>query len=339
MKQQLITGLLAVLGAGTAGHEAPAKPAELAASVGETTISMRDLEEAAAPRLVALRAQESEIKEKVLDDLIAKQALSIEAAQRKISVEKLLEAEVLEKQKKATPEEVGAAYEASRERYQGLSEADALKRVEAQMDAQRKLARRAEFVGELRKKYSVKIVLQTPRLTIPVRDAALKGNKSAPIQIVEFSDFQCPACSQALPTLRDIQKKYGDQVAMGFRHFPLGIHKDARNAALAAECALEAGKFWPMHEVLFKNQNDLSLDGLKSYAKELGLDESSFSDCLSSAKHASIVDGDLQDGSTYGVRGTPTLFVNGRMVTNRGREAISALIDRELARTAEAKAQ
>jgi len=74
-------------------------------------------------------------------------------------------------------------------------------------------------------------------------------------------------------------------------------------------------------------------------AKELGLDESSFSDCLSSAKHASIVDGDLQDGSTYGVRGTPTLFVNGRMVTNRGREAISALIDRELARTAEAKAQ
>ena len=116
-------------------------------------------------------------------------------------------------------------------------------------------------------------------------DDPYKGGVDARVVIVELSDFQCPYCYQAFPVVGELISTYGDQIKFIFRDFPdSGRHPQAQKAAEAGECAQEQGKFWEMHDKMFINQDDLSLTALKRYAEEIGLDTSSFSDCLDNGK-------------------------------------------------------
>lgn len=147
---------------------------------------------------------------------------------------------------------------------------------------------------------------------VPIGDAPNKGTKNAPITIVMFQDFQCPFSKRSQSTLEQLMTAYPNQVKLGFKHFPLGFHK---NAAIAAEAAMAAGaqgKFWEMHDKIFANQKQINLDNLKSYAKDLNLDMNKFNDDLESHRFKKIVDEDIKKGKEVGVRGTPTFFINGR---------------------------
>jgi len=152
------------------------------------------------------------------------------------------------------------------------------------------------------------------RLQVSADDDPVKGSKDAPVTIIEFSDFQCPYCGrfyqQTLPLIEENYIKTG-KVKIVYRDFPLSFHQYAQKAAEAAECAHEQGKFWEYHDKLFENQNALDVASLKQYASELGLDAQKFNDCLDSGKKASEVQKDFNDGSMYGVSGTPTFFING----------------------------
>ncbi len=142
----------------------------------------------------------------------------------------------------------------------------------------------------------------------------LLGNANASVTIIEFSDFECPYCGKFFTdSLPLITKNYIDtgKVKLYYRDFPLSFHADAEKAAEAAECAGEQNKFWQMHDKLFENQNALSVDNLKQYAKDIGLDSAAFNSCLDSGKTAPEVQKDLADGQSYGVSGTPTFFING----------------------------
>lgn len=164
-------------------------------------------------------------------------------------------------------------------------------------------------------------------------DSHITGNPEAPVTVVEFGDFECPACSTAEETAREIRRKYGSQIRFVFRQFPLtGIHREALKAAEASECAAEQGKFWEAVEKLYHGQSDLSEPALVRYASELGLDKDRFVACLASRSTTARVRRDVEDARALGLRATPTFFV-GRQVIEGPLELgqFARLIEQELA--------
>ena len=168
---------------------------------------------------------------------------------------------------------------------------------------------------------------------VDVAGAPTRGPANAPITIVEFSDFQCPFCSRGFQTLNEIEKKYQGKVKVVFKQNPLPFHNNAMPAAEASLVAAEQGKFWPMYDKLFQNQQKLDRDALDQYAKEIGLDMAKFKAEMDSHKFAAKVQADLKQGQSIGVTGTPTFVINGhKLVGAQPAEAFSQLIDAELAK-------
>jgi protein-disulfide isomerase/uncharacterized membrane protein/rhodanese-related sulfurtransferase len=164
-------------------------------------------------------------------------------------------------------------------------------------------------------------------------DSHITGNLQAPLALVEFGDFECPACGLSEEAARQVRAKYGERIRFVFRQFPLGkIHPPAEKAAEASECAGEQGKFWEAVEKLYTEQGDLSEDALKRYAAELGLDQNRFNQCLASGETAWRVNQDLADGRALGVRATPTYFIGQKRIESPLDFAtFSQLVEQELA--------
>jgi protein-disulfide isomerase len=160
----------------------------------------------------------------------------------------------------------------------------------------------------------------------------VEGSSNAKVTIVEYSDFQCPYCGSAQPTIKQVMDYYEGKIKLQFKHFPLSFHQYAEKAAEAAECAADQGKFWEMHDMMFSNSNALTVDNLKQYAKTIGLDTSTFNCCLDSGKKAAAVQADMQEGVAAGVTGTPAFFINGKLVSGaQPYEVFKAAIDSALA--------
>jgi len=167
-------------------------------------------------------------------------------------------------------------------------------------------------------------------------DSHITGNPTAPVTVVEFGDIQCPACSGAEATAREIRERYGNQIRFVFRQFPLPrIHIYAEKAAEATECAAAQGKFWEALERFYKGQADLSDEALLRYAFEVGLNVEQFRQCLSSGSMAARVQEDVEDGKALGVDRTPTFFIGPKMIAGAIRyPEFAQLIEQELARHA-----
>jgi protein-disulfide isomerase len=136
------------------------------------------------------------------------------------------------------------------------------------------------------------------------------------VTLVEFTDYQCPYCARHFRTTFDslIASNPG-QLRYVVRNFPVtSLHADAEKAAEAAECAFDQGKFWEYHSALFKRSPRLAPDTLKAIAMQLGMNMASFQDCVASGKKESVIRHDMDDARQYGVQGTPTFFINGRIV-------------------------
>jgi protein-disulfide isomerase len=157
------------------------------------------------------------------------------------------------------------------------------------------------------------------------------GPANAKVQVVEFSDFQCPYCSRAAGVVHQIKEKYGDRVRFTFRQFPLPMHPNARMASEAALAANSQGKFWEYHDRLFKNQSQLDRAGLEEQAKQTGLNMPAFKKSLDEHKYAATVDADVQLGEKVQVSGTPSMFINGERVANpTSFEAVAEMIESAL---------
>lgn len=145
----------------------------------------------------------------------------------------------------------------------------------------------------------------------------IRGDKNAPVVLVEYSDFECPYCVRHYPTMQAIFAKYGDKIAWVHRNFPLSFHAQSMPAALAAECSSEQGKFWEFADKLYGRLDSEEL-GDSMYTKiagELGLNTQQFSDCYTSGKYRSKIQAEQDAASAYGVDGTPATFVNGILVS------------------------
>jgi protein-disulfide isomerase len=169
------------------------------------------------------------------------------------------------------------------------------------------------------------------RHDIPVGDSPARGAPDAPITIVEFADFQCPFCARAEPVVAQVLGTYPEQVRVVFKHLPQSIHPQARGAALAAEAAREQGKFWEMHERLFRNPNALEREHLLAHARDLGLDMGRFTADLDSERIAARVDRDVAEAERVGAGLTPAFYLNGSRLRNWQWSTFHAAIERALA--------
>lgn len=151
------------------------------------------------------------------------------------------------------------------------------------------------------------------RLAVPVGERDhVRGPASAEVTLVEYGDFECPYTRRARPVVRRLSQEFGDRLLFVFRNFPLTrIHPHAENAAEAAEAAADQDQYWEMHDMLFDNQRALEDEDLRRYAERLSLDMARFGRELAEHAHAHRVNEDVRSGLKSGVRGTPTLFVDG----------------------------
>ncbi|MBI4700387.1 MAG: thioredoxin domain-containing protein [Deltaproteobacteria bacterium] len=150
--------------------------------------------------------------------------------------------------------------------------------------------------------------------TIDLEGSPVLGPADAPVTIVEWADFQCPACAGIAPLLEDLLRRFSGKVRLVFKHYPLYGHAFAEPAARAAFAAADQGKFWPMHALLFAAERGLAQPELEGYAQQLGLDLGRFRQAMGSAEAAARLARDRAQGDSLGVGATPTLFINGREV-------------------------
>ena len=172
-----------------------------------------------------------------------------------------------------------------------------------------------------------------PKFDVQAGNAPAKGPKNAPVTIVEWSDFQCPFCSRAQPTLQQILKEYPGKVRLVWKNQPLSFHPNAMPAAEAAMAAYEQGndKFWAMHDRFFERQDQLSPAYYEQVAREIGLDVPKWKAAVQSRGSQAAIQGDMIAGNAVGANGTPTFFINGRkLVGAMPFESFKAVIDAEL---------
>ncbi|MBR9699108.1 DsbA family protein [Candidatus Woesearchaeota archaeon] len=160
-------------------------------------------------------------------------------------------------------------------------------------------------------------IFKAPDYPDTITPKPIQGNPAAAVRLVEYADYQCPACGAAHPSVKRIVEEFKENVSYEFKHFPISsIHPYAQLAAEAAECANDQGKFVEYGDMLFSNQNRLGRTDLIKYAEALSLDIDSFKACLGSGKKGKIVSGEYRQGLAAGVSGTPTIFLNGKPIAS-----------------------
>jgi protein-disulfide isomerase len=271
-------------------------------------------------------------RRKALDAILGDHLLGREAASRGVSVEQLLAQEVPSRATPVSDAEIRQMYERSLPLPSGVTFDQMKPMATSYLQQQHLEDARVRFVGELRESAHATIRLETPRqpVVIAAVDPA-RGPASAPIQLVEFSDFECPYCRQLEPVLTRLRDKYGDRIRVVWKDFPLAIHSQARGAAEAARCAGDQGHFWEYHDLLFANQQALTADDLKRHAGTLKLDLDQFAVCIERGMHRADVTVDLEEGTRQGIDATPTVFINGRPVVGaQPFDAYEKVIEEEL---------
>ena len=314
---------------------------DVVAKVGATSITLAQVDEKALEQPVAnfgsLKLSQAlyEARRQAIDELVANALLDVEAKQRGVERAALVEKEISDKVAPVGDAEVASWYQANQARVQGAPLEQVRAPIRAYLIQERMAVAREQFLDTLKAKTPVVISLEPPRLAVSAAKGAAKGLPNAPIEMIEFSDFQCPFCQRAHATVEQVLATYGDRIRFVYRHYPVQGHAAAKPAAEASECAKEQGKFWPFHDRLFANTSKLSDADLKAHAAAVGVDTATFNACFDSHKYRSVVETDARDGDAVGVNGTPAFYINGRMISGaQPFEVFKKLTDDELQRKA-----
>lgn len=312
---------------------------QVVASVGDKTFTLSDVETRWQADDPAERARVTQLlyqhRRLAIDQLVGDFLLGEAAKKAGTTKEKYVEAELTKRRGPITDADIQKVYDDNRDRVGASTVADLKPSITEFITRNRDAQNLAVMVNELKSAGpAVKIALEPPRteVTIAEHDPA-RGPKDAPITIIEFSEYQCPFCARVTPTLKGLEQKYGGKVRIVYKDFPLQNHAQAPKAAEAAHCAGDQGKYWELHDRMFANQQQLQVPQLKQHAAAIGLDQAKFDQCLDSGKHAAIVQEDVAYGNQMGVSSTPTLYINGRLVSGAQPSSVfESIIDEELAR-------
>ena len=305
---------------------------DLAARIGADSVTVSEVDARVQMEEPEFWQTLYDARRRALATIVEERLLTAEAKRQGISVDSLVTREIAAASSPVDSNSVSAYYENNRQHMGGHSLSDVQDQLRDYLTASAAREARTRYVAELRPHAGVDVLLELPSRQVEVgADEPSRGPLDAPVVIVEYSDFQCPYCRQAQPTLDQVAATYGDRVQLVYRDFPLAMHANAHRAAQAAQCAHEQGAFWPYHDILFQNIRRLGEQDLRRHAKAARLDTSAFDECLSSGRYFAAVDADLARGEAHGVSGTPAFFINGRFLS--GAQPFAAfrdIIDDEL---------
>lgn len=341
MKKFLLLISLVVLNACSGNQPAPAPSSPtlvvsdsktVLAEVDGEKITEETLNEVIAGQLAQIQSQVYDIKKQGLDNLIDERLIAKEAKKRGVTVDELFKVEVADKVGTISDEEVQIFYNDNKDKLGGRTFDELKQAIKAELTNRKARLYRANFLDRLKSASSIKIMLAPPKVQVSADDDPSKGGKDAKVTVIEFTDYQCPFCGKVRPTVKQLVADYGDKVRYVLRDYPLEFHPSAKKAAEAAQCAGDQGKYWEYGDILWSNQKSLDVPDLKRYAGELKLDQKKFDACLDDGKYTAEVDKDQADGSKAGVNGTPTFFINGRVLSGAlPLDQFKQIIDAELA--------
>jgi protein-disulfide isomerase len=314
-------------------------PNDVVATIGGAPVTLAEVDERAlqeqassfggAKLFQALYAA----RRAAIDDIVGTRLIDAEAKLRGIPRATLVEQEISAKAPAPADAEIEKWYKDNPARVQGASLDQVRAPIRSLLIQERTDLARANFIEQLKLRTPVTIMLEPPRVQMADGGHPARGAANAPVEMIEFSDFQCPFCQRANPTVEQVLKTYGDRIRFVYRHFPLANHPNARSSAEAAQCAEEQGKFWEYHDRLFANSARLTDADLKAHAAAVGLDAPSFSACFDGHQQKARVEADIAAGEAAGVNGTPAFFINGRAIDGaQPYDVFQHVIDEELAR-------
>ena len=298
---------------------------------GSRVITEKEIDDAVGPQLYALQERVYNLRKRALENLVIQVLLSDEAKKKGVT-EAQLRQQLVPHRIEVNQSDVENAYANNLNILANMSEDEAKQRIRLDLETRLKIDAYKSSIAEIVSKGKVETFLPepvppSPRISV---GGASTGPLNAPVTVVGFSDFQCPYCKQAAVSLKPLLKSYGANIRFVFKQMPLPIHADAFKAAQASVCAGEQGKFWEYHDILFSS-NDLSEQALKRFASDVGLETTEFNTCLGSEASATIVRKDIEEAMRAGVQGTPTYFVNGRIVKGlKNSEDFKNVIDQAL---------
>jgi protein-disulfide isomerase len=312
-------------------------PTDVVATVDQTSITLAEVDERALAQPVrnfsALRLVDAlyEARRGAIDDMINARLLERAAKAEGIPMSDLVQREIVARVVPPSELDIEAWYKANPTRVQGAPIGEVREPIKNLLQGERANAARRDYLETLRAKTSISVNLDAPRVKVDQAGRPARGPENAPVEIVEFSDFECPFCLSVFPTVNRVIATYGDKVRFVYRHYPLPNHPNARPAAEASACAAEQDKFWPYHDRLFSSAGKLSGSDLKEHAAALGLEASSFNACVDSRKYQKDVEVDVEAANALGVNGTPAFFINGRALNGaQPFDAFKRIIDEEL---------
>lgn len=312
---------------------------DVLATVGNEKITMSDVRARAGEELDRIETQYQQSKSDMvgaaLNTILKEKVLGEEARKSGKTYEQLVQAEAGINGTEPSQEEIAAWFVKNQSRTGGRSLPELTAQIADLLRKEKTTKAEASLQARLAKDYKVAVAFQPYRFEFNNTNAPTMGSDKAPVTLVEFSDFQCPFCNRFAPNLKFINQRYGDKVHIVYRQYPIpALHPFALKAAEASLCAKEQGKFWELHDEMFKDQTKLAVKDLKASAAALGMNSGKFNQCLDSGRYAEQVQNDMAEGTRIGVNGTPAVFING--VELKGGavpfDAVVAAIDQELAR-------
>ncbi|HKO31208.1 MAG TPA: thioredoxin domain-containing protein [Nitrospiraceae bacterium] len=298
------------------------------ASIGTRSITLHEIEQTVALPLYQADQQRSQLLHQALQNLIDEELLNTEASRKGVTVSQLV-ADASQSESIARLADLpGPVTQLSPGKARGSVNPEALR------DPQEQARLRQALLVSLRRQANIHINFPAPEppiLPVNADDDPSVGSANAPVTIVEFSDFQCPYCKLSVPLIKEILTKYPGKVKVVYRDYPGPNHPHATQAAEAAQCAGEQGKFWEYHDSLFDHQAPGIGWNFSELAKNIGLNHDVFATCLNSGRYREEVAKDLHDGFKLGVTSTPTFFINGRpLVGAKSFAEFQAVIERLL---------
>jgi protein-disulfide isomerase len=312
------------------GDNGPSRGSLVLVEVDGAKISLADFEAKHPTALFPARNAFYQAERKALDEFVDEYLLERQAEREHVTVEQLLERHVKSVVAKDPSEDSLRVY------YEGLDATQPYEALRDQILAKIRLSRftkaKDAYLKTLRKDAKITIRFDAPRAAISLKDTPIRGQRDAPVMIVEYADYECPFCQQIEPTLDKLQAQYGEKLALAFKDLPLPMHSQAPKAAEAAHCAGVQGKFWEYHDLLFSSKQ-LEPARLKDDARALHLDTQKFDKCLDSGEQADVVKAQFLEGrEVLLLEGTPSYYINGRYFTGGlTYEQLRTVIDEELA--------
>jgi predicted DsbA family dithiol-disulfide isomerase len=322
---------LLLLGASALGQT----PDTVLATVNGSQITLKQVDESFAAQVYPLQQQLYAIRKAALENLITAKILQSEAAARGISIEELRRQLTLGEINVARAQ-IDEAYTQNKSFFASMSADEAKERLRLDLENQARMKYYRTGLEALRKKWTVELSFNAPEFVLDLDDGVspAKGSTKPAVTIVEFSDFECPFCSEVQNTLKQLMQTYGKDVRLVFKHMPLEGHRNSLPAARAAYCAAEQDRFWQFHDALFASRN-LSSVLFEEIANDLGLGVPKFRACLDSEHSRTAIVKDIETARLFRIESTPSFIINGKLIKGAVSFAdFQKIIERELSQRA-----